>query len=186
MKKWIAAILALVMMLSFAMAEEDEILLFDFNDAHSADEQQNSGTFVQLGESDYKIWIPKSDDGDIFVQLEIPQEEKFAETVMLLGYSTQPEHYMRVDSFETELTYDQVLANLQGIDMLNTVSDLRRAIVNGFPSLLYNYRYEDGTEESVIECFVKENYIIKFVLMNNGHNEYLVYGAMTAYSLQAK
>lgn len=154
MKKLAAILMALTMLLSFAMAEEVEGQVA-FNFADLGEEVTSAGRYVQLGGTNLKFWMPYD-----FEAKEIPQEDTYADVAALLAYTADPQLTAVITASETEVDYATLVSQLQADPDYFQELDLVKA--NGLNSVSYRYVDDDGVPCLRI-IYMLDGYSINFI-----------------------
>ena len=178
MKKLTAAILALVMLLSFAMAETAPVEEINFENVLSAEELEK-GNYILLQE-DFPVeaWIPS----EPFVEGTIPEDAASVGVFLVINYYEGTDNdavaFMRLAS---DKPFDDLVAALKA-DTEN-FSQVEEAVVNGIRAVSYMAAVEDMTLAYVTYEIAEGDFLsIYFQVTDN--QDYLQMARLVALSVR--
>ena len=144
MKKLIAALMALMILFSFAAAETAEVQAMNFKEMLS-EEELATGSYVDLTERSglpVSIWVPNGVFTD--VQLTAEQTEKSPAFMMLVNENLVGS----VIALMTASSDKDYAAVLETLNADKTVSDVTEAQINGIPTIAWvQVKNSDGKDE---------------------------------------
>ena len=140
MKKLAAAILALVMMLSFAMAETDSISEVNFESMVSAEELA-LGNYILMGDDfPVEVWIPS----EPFVESEIPEDAaQLGVFLSIVYYEGTDNDVIAFSHLSSDQPFDALIEALKA--QTETISQVDEAVVNGLRTVTYMAQAEGLT-----------------------------------------
>ena len=155
MKKWIAVLLSLAVLVCFpssAVAEEEDESELRWEDYGPAVEEAfgDEAHFVVVDEVDAKIWIPDS-------LIRLPLEEEDLNAKAIACFSTADKEYV------IYMTYMDIkhmpMESFQKL-LKNDGTESETAVINDIPSLLF---YDKGGDVMVANYFTADGYIFQIM-----------------------
>ena len=162
-------------------ATEEEVQVVNFRELYD-EEALAAGSFTQLGELPLQIWVP----GDKFTAKEIPEDsEDYADAVLVLGWNANPDYEIIVNYGETDMSFEDYVAELKKEEEQGVITGIAVAKVNGFDAVSYMQENEDGTQYWLADYFT-ENGVVEFIFPAiEDEEEFSGFAEMIGCSLEA-
>ena len=152
MKKLIAALIAMAMLLALPFAMAEEVPAINWEDAEAATEEIDASWYT-FDEVALQVWIP-----DIFENLEITEDDD----ATLIGKFELPDQsagiYVQYVEGEEGQSLDDVIANLEA----NGATDIDRCLLNGLDAASYSIPDVDA---NYVVLATERGNCVQFVMM---------------------
>ena len=170
MKKLFAALVALVMLLSFAVAEETEVVDIHFTDTIS-EEEFAKGEYVDLAEDFASVWIPN----DLFVEMdlaEVPDAYATGLELKVYKFAADEKLLLIFSSLPNDTgTFDELIDKLKADQ--ESFSEVEEAVVNGNRAVAYKSKIDEDETLVFVSYEVSENAWLNIMAADSDNDDYM-------------